>query len=125
MSRLDRIIDNYEVRTRLEAEGRLSERDIQARLARFSISAARDDAVLNQTRQVLCMHGVHTIIFPAYHAFSRELGKLTREDFSVETQQREMMWRVEKWVIRGLSREVLLDIAINVFNLPPPSSTQE
>jgi len=125
MSRLDRIIDNYEVKTRLEHEGRLSERDIQTRLARFSISAARADCMLNQTREVLCLHGVHTINFPAYHAFSRELGKLTRAETSLETQQREMMWRVDKWEMRGLSREVLLDIATNVFNLPPPACTPD
>jgi len=74
---------------------------------------------------VLCLHGVHTINFPAYHAFSRELGKLTRAETSLETQQREMMWKVDKWVMRGLSREVLLDIATNVFNLPPPACTPD
>jgi len=121
MSRLDRIIDNYEVKTRLEAEGRLSERDIQARVERFSYSAAMLDAVLTQTRQVLCRDGVHTINFLAYHAFARELYKLTRGETAIETQQLEMMWRVDKWVMRGLQREVLLDIAIDVFNLPPPN----
>ena len=118
MSRLDRIVDNYEVKLRLGAAGRLSEREITDRVRRFSSTAAREDMVLNQTRQVLCAHGVHTINFVAYHAFTRELGKLTREETTTETQRGEMMWRVEKWVIRGLKREVLLDIAVQVFNIP-------
>ena len=120
MSRLDRIIDNYEVKLRLGAGGRLSEREITDRVRRFSGTAAREDMVLNETRQVLCSHGVATIMFAAYHAFTRELGKLTRQEISMETLQREMMVAVEKWTIRGLRREVLLDIAINVYNVYPP-----
>ena len=120
MSRLDRIVDNYEVKLRLGAGGRLSEREIADRVQRFSGTAAREDMVLNQTRQVLCLHGVHTINFVAYHAFTRELGKLTREEISVDTLQREMMVAVEKWTIRGLRREVLLDIAINIYHVYPP-----
>jgi hypothetical protein len=120
MSRLDRIVDNYEVKLRLGAAGRLSEREIRARVERFSIFAAREDVVLNQTRQVLCSHGVATMMFPAYHAFSRELGKLTREAISVETLQRAMMAAAEKWTMRGLRREALLDIAINIYHVYPP-----
>lgn len=125
MSRLDRIVENYEVKLRLGAAGRLTEREIKARVERFSISAAQQDAVLNQTREVLCLHGVHTIYFLAYHAFSRELYKLTREDITLETLQREMMWRVDKWVLRGLRREVLHDIAVNVFNIPTAASAAD
>lgn len=125
MSRLDRIIDNYEVKLRLGATGRLTEREITDRVQRFSSSAAREDMVLNETRQVLCLHGVSTIMFVAYHAFTRELGKLTRQEISMETLQREMIVAVEKWMIRGLEREVLLDIAVQVFNIPTVANTPD
>jgi hypothetical protein len=125
MSRLDRVIDNYEVKLRLGVAGRLTEPEIKARVQRFSSTAAREDMVLNQTRQVLCSHGVATILFVAYHAFTRELGKLTREEISVETLQREMMVAAEKWILRGLRREVLLDIAINVYNVYPPPAPSD
>jgi hypothetical protein len=120
MSRLDRIVDNYEVKLRLGAVGRLTEQQINDRVSRFSTAAAHEDMVLNQTRQVLCTHGVVTMFFPAYHAFSRELGKFSRQEISLETLQREMMIAVTKWTMRGLRREVLLDIALNVYNLLPP-----
>jgi len=120
MSRLDRIIDNYEVKLRLGAAGPLTEREIKMRVDRFSIAAAREDMVLNQTRQVLCGHGVHTINFAAYHAFTRELGRTARSEASYETLQAQMVALVEKWVVRGLRRGVLLDIAANIYNVPPP-----
>ena len=118
MSRLHRMIENYEVKLRLGANGPVSEKAIVNRVARFSVAAANEDMVLNQTRRVLCSHGVVTMMFPAYHAFSRELGKLTRKEISVETLQREMMVAAEKWTMHGLRREVLLDIAVQVFNIP-------
>jgi hypothetical protein len=114
------MIENYEVKLRLGANGPVSEKDIVNRVARFSVAAANEDMVLNQTRQVLCSHGVVTMMFPAYHAFTRELGMLAREAVSTETLTVEMMATAEKWVMRGLRREVLLDIALNIYNLEPP-----
>ena len=120
MSRLFQVIENYELKLRLGANGRLSEPEIKQRVARYSIAAAHEDMVLNQTRQVLCSAGIHTIVFPMYHAFTRELGKLTREAVSAETLRKEMMVAAEKWTLRGLRREVLLDIALNIYSVAPP-----
>jgi hypothetical protein len=125
MSRLFRVIDNYEVKLRLGAGGRLSEAEISRRVGRYSVAAAQEDMALNMTRQVLCSHGVVTIMFAAYHAFSRELGKLTRQEISMNTLQREMMAAAEKWTMRGLRREVLLDIAVNVYNVYPPPAQSD
>jgi hypothetical protein len=120
-NRLMKIVRNYEVKTRLGANGRLSEHEIRGRVSRFGIAAAHEDYVLNQVRQVLFGHGVSTITFAYYHAFSRELGKLCRQDLPPESRQEELAVITAKWMTRGLSQPVLLDIALNVFNLQLPS----
>jgi|WetSurMetagenome_2_1015567.scaffolds.fasta_scaffold1002006_1 hypothetical protein len=120
--RLERVVQNYEIKLRLGAGGKLSEHEIRKRVDGYSRFAVNDDLVLTQVRQVLCMHGIVPMVFPAYHAFSRELGKLTRQDISAESQGRMMMVLLEKWAMRGLSQKALLDIAVNVFNIKPPDS---
>jgi hypothetical protein len=122
--RLIRVVKNYEAKLRMGVNGPLTEREVQARVTRYGIAAAMEDSVLDQVRQVLCSHGVPTITFPFYHAFSRELGRLTRQELSVESQEREMMVMATKWVMRGLSRPALLDVALIVFNLTPPHSPE-
>ena len=116
--RLIRVVANYEARLRTGANGRLSERDIRRRVANYGVAAAIADVELDQVRQVLCSHGIATISFPFYHAFSRELSKLTRQDISRERMQHEMVVLAAKWVRRGLSQRALLDIALTVYNLP-------
>jgi hypothetical protein len=123
--RLSRIVRNYEVKLRLGAAGQLSEGEIRGRVARYSYAAAHEDYVLNQVRQVLFGLGVSTITFPYYHAFSRELGKLCRQELSPESRQEELVVITMKWVMRGLSQQALLDIALNVFNLQLPSPPED
>jgi hypothetical protein len=118
--RLFRAIDNYELSLRQGAAGRLRESAIRERVERYSIAAARQDLLLDQVRQVLCSAGVATIMFPMYHAFSRHLDKLSRQDISHETLQRAVMASVTTWEMRGLKRPVLLAIASDVYNIPAP-----
>ncbi|GEM_PF-1413605 len=124
-NRLTKVVQNYEVKLRLGAGDRLSEREIRRRVAGYSIFAAKDDLVLTQVRQVLCSHGIVPMMFPAYHAFSRELSKLTRQEFPPESMERMMVTLATKWVMRGLSQTALLDIALIVFNLSPPRSPSD
>jgi hypothetical protein len=119
--RLMRVIGNYETKLRLGARGRLSEEQIAERVGRFGIAAAREDNTLEQVRQVLCSHGVDTIWFVYYHAYSRELAKLSRRDLSIFNRDSELTFIVAKWALRGLVREVLLVIANQVFNLDLPT----
>jgi len=120
--RLSRVVDNYERHLRLGEAGRLSESEIRARVEHYGMAAVMEDRVLNEVRLVLGSAGVPTMFFPYYHAFSRELGRLTREETSLVTLQTETSWRVTKWVTRGLERSVLLAIARDVFNIPVDSS---
>ena len=125
--RLTRIVENYELKLRLGSAGRLTEDEISARVGRYGIAAAREDAVLNEVRQILCCAGIVPMMFPPYHAFSRELGKLSRQEISVETLECETAIAVAKWVARGLEQCVLRAIATNVFNigLPTPPTSEE
>ena len=118
--RLSRVVQNYEIKLRLGAGGKLSEHEIRKRVDGYSAFAANDDLMLNQVRQVLCSNGIVPMMFPAYHAFSREMGKLTRQDISAESREIRTMVFVEKWTMRGLSQKTLLDIVINLFNITPP-----
>jgi hypothetical protein len=120
-NRLMRVIGNYETKLRLGANGRLTEDEIRRRVDRYTFAAVDEDCVLQQVRQVLCSHGVVTMMFPYYHAFSRELGKLSRLDVSAYCRQEELMRLATKWVVRGLEQAVLFDIAANVFGLEPPN----
>jgi hypothetical protein len=119
--RLTKVIGNYEVKLRLGANGRLSEGEIRQRVVRYGIAAAQEDGVLSQVRQVLCSAGVVTMMFPYYHAFSRELGKITRQESSAERIQEEFAVTVAKWTARGLLQAVLRDIGATVFNLSMPT----
>jgi hypothetical protein len=124
-NRLTKVVQNYEVKLRLGAGGRLSEGEIRRRVTGYSIFAAKDNLILTQVRQVLCSHGIVPMMFPAYHAFSRELGKQSRQDYSAENLQRMLAVTVAKWVMRGLVQAALLDIALIVFNLSPPRSQSD
>jgi hypothetical protein len=119
--RLTRIISNYETKLRLGAVGRLSQAEINSRVGRFTHAAVAEHVVYLQVRQILCSHGVSTMMFPYYHSFSRELGKLTRQETSPEIRQQEMAVLLAKWVMRGLLQPALLDIAWNIFNLEMPA----
>ena len=123
--KLQRRIRNYEVKLRLGAAGRLTEPEIQRRVANYSAAVWMMEPVIEQARQVLCSHGVSTVTFPYYLAFARELYKLTRQELSVESQRCELAAFMAKWVARGLDRAVLVAIASDVFFLAPPEPSSE
>jgi len=123
--RLLRVVGNYETKLRQTAAGRLTETQIQERVAHYGAAAERADMELDQVRQVLCSAGIVPMMFPAYHAFSRELGKLTRQDLSQESMRLEYAITVSKWVARGLVQSVLKNIGCDVFNLMPPRPPSE
>lgn len=123
--RLLRTIDNYELSLRRGANGRLSETIIRRRVEHFSSAAVREETLFLQARQVLCGAGVSTIQFPMYYAFSRHVGKLSRQEISHETLQRAVMASVTTWEMRGLLRPVLLAIASDVYNITAPEPSTD
>lgn len=123
--RLSRVVGNYETMLRLGVNGPLTKTQLEKRVARYGMAAANQEWLLNSVRQVLCSAGVPPMLFAAYHAFSREVDKLSRQVTSAESKAATMVAIADKWTIRGLSRPVLLDIAATVFNLSPPGAPGE
>ena len=117
--------ENYEFKLRLGATGRLTESEIADRVRRYARTAEQEHQVLMGVRQVLCELGVPTIMFPMYHACSRQLGKLQRADMSYSSREEELARIVGMWVMRGLSQRALVSIAENVFSLPLPAALKK
>jgi hypothetical protein len=120
IDRAARTVRNYEVKLRLGACGRLSEEEVRRRVAGYTCTAYRQQAVIVQVRQVLCGLGVVTTLFPMYHAYARELGKLKRLD-SPEARGSALRATGAKWIARGLREAALREVAESVFNLPWPA----
>lgn len=115
------IITKYEAMLRLGANGPVTESEIQRRVANYGTASMMQRAVESQVRQILCSHGVSTISFAYYHAYARELGKLQRQELPESLMEVELTLIMDKWSGRGLEREVLRDIACQVFNIPLPA----
>jgi hypothetical protein len=123
--RLFQAIDNYELSLRLGANGRLSEKAISERLGNFTRMAVIQEQELLTVKQLLCGFGVNTIIFPMYYAFSRHVGKLSRQGTGGEALVEAVKVDVAKWEMRGLLRHVLVAIAADVYNVVVPEPADE
>jgi hypothetical protein len=119
-----RSVRNYEVKLRLGACGRLSEKEIQRRVGSYAHRAYQNQAIHLQVRQVLNSWGVGSTLDLMYCAYASELGKLTRLDCSSETRGSLLRASVEKWTARGLSVPALKEVAECVFNLYLPASPE-
>jgi hypothetical protein len=119
-----RSVRNYEVKLRLGACGRLSEAEISRRVDNYAARAYKQQAIVVQVRQALCNNGIVPFAFPMYHAYSRELGKLQRQDCSAGTRRELLRTILAKWTARGLSEPALKEVAECVFNLYLPASPE-
>jgi len=120
-----RRVENYEVKMRLGANGPLTEKQIRDRVSHYCAVVTGQSWLAEVVRQILCSNGVVPMMFTSYHNFSRELDKLTRQDYSTEKNKVMMVALADKWTMRGLRRPVLLQIAENVFNITPPKPPSE
>jgi hypothetical protein len=121
-SRMGRTVSRYEAMLRLRAAGRLSEQEIERRVCHYARSAADQQMVVVATRAILCRHAIPSWVFPMYHAYSRELGRLKRQGVSAEARGESLRATAGKWLARGLDGAALKDVAENLYNLPWPES---
>ncbi len=124
IDRAARSVRNYEEKLRLGACGRLSEEEIRRRVGGYTYVAYQQQMVTLQVRQVLCGLGLVTTLFPMYHAYARELGRLKRLD-SWEARGPALRATATKWVARGLDEAALREVAEDVFNLPWPATADK
>jgi hypothetical protein len=123
--RLVQAIENYETMLRLQSAGRLSEQQIEQRVLRYRTCMAAEAASIAGTRPILCDHGISVLEFAMYYAYSREVGKLKRQGWTLSKMQVELRPKVMKWALRGLDEAVLKEIAATVYLLPFPDLTEE
>jgi hypothetical protein len=123
--RLKQGIQRYEEKLRLGVNGPLTEDQIEGQVAHYGTALTQISQAVDQGRQILCARGVSTVFFPYYHAFSRELYKLTRQELPDGMIRSRFAQTAGKWIARGLDQAVLLEIASDVFllSLPEPANT--
>jgi len=73
-----------------------------------------------QVKQVCDGAGVHTIQYPYYLCFGREMWSLSRREISGESLAQEAAILIAKWKARGLTEAVLQGIRTDVFNVSAP-----
>jgi len=125
IDRAERSVRNYEEKLRLGACGRLSEEELRRRVGGYAYTACQQQMVTVQVRQALCGLGVVTTLFPMYHAYARELGRLRRLDCSAEARGSALRATAAKWIARGLDETALREVAASVFNLSWPATADK
>ncbi len=127
--RAKRAAERYAVKLTLGVGAGRRDGDYKAQAEHFALAVARTTRLRADTAAVMDTIGVHTIVRPFYYSFAMRLDKLTREQWSEHSLWTEAHILVTTWVSRGLSREVLLAIARDLFNLnlaesePPACAT--
>jgi hypothetical protein len=89
--------------------------------SRFTTSAPVLVAMETQVKQTLDAAGVATITYGGYLAFGREIFRLSNsQEISGESLAQIVAVKIAKWVARGLTSSVLMDIRTQVFNVGAP-----
>ncbi|HTW91484.1 MAG TPA: hypothetical protein VMH22_07210 [bacterium] len=115
--RAERMVANYAARLRAGQMGARRDGLTEVQKKRYAASMEIVNIERRMAGQVLDTAGVATIVRPFYYSFTLRLGKLCREGWSDHSRRQEAMLLVATWESRGLTRAVLYDIALNVFNL--------
>ena len=123
--RITKAVVNYEMRLRLGSCGPMTERQVQRSAANYGRVYGQMELAVAQGREVLCTAGISTVWFPSYHAFTREIFKLTRRELSESALSAAYALAAEKWRVRGLDVAVLKQIGVDVFNLPWPATADK
>jgi len=93
-----------------------------AMIERYKAAVAQLYAIEMKTKETLNMHGVSTILIVPYLNFSRQLYKLSRQQFiSGETMKLAAKVLLDKWSDRGLDPDVLAAIRTEVFDIAAPT----
>jgi len=126
--RAERTAERYASKLFAGSGGRRRDGNFQAQAERFALGVARTTRLRADTGTELDAFGVPTIMRPFYYSFALRLDKLCREEWSESSLWTEGHILVSTWVARGLSREVLLSIAQDLFNInlaksEPPTCT--
>jgi len=116
--RTEQMIANYAARLRVGQCGSPARvGDLKGQTERYAAGVARMNRIKADTAAVLESLGVVTILRPSYYSFAMKLGKIDARAWGEHAKHAEGAILVDTWVARGLTREILLRVAREVFNL--------
>ncbi len=76
------------------------------------------EALEGLTRATLSTEtGVHTIQYPSYHAYVKEIGRISHHFRGGSAMMAEVKITVEKWTARGLNAGTLAKLALDIFDI--------
>jgi len=90
--------------------------DADKQVANYMRAQVHQSQIETMVRQVLCAHGVPTVMFVPYFAFARRLDRLARV-FSGPTLFAAAASLVGRWQAQGLELSVLDHVCRDVFSL--------
>ena len=89
-------------------------------MAKYRLSQSVNQIIITQTRDVLAMYGVATIMYPFYLDFALKVSGLQCRGVCGHDLEREVRTLIRGWVKRGLKQEVLDTIRTDVLNISEP-----
>lgn len=124
--RVGRSCDNYALKL---SNGRGAVRrdgNIRAQAEHYASTQVRMGLLRSMTAVILDSHGVPSIVRPFYYSFVLKLAKFTEQEWSGESLHIEGRLQVDLWAARGLERNILVEVALQVLNMdltgPEPGS---
>jgi hypothetical protein len=116
-AKVDRMTANYELKLRLRGRPRPGDPSIEQQVERYRIAHEHQAEIQHETRLVLGALGVCSIYFPYYYACVQQVDRELRKganDHRLVTETRAL---AELWVARGLDREALKAVLVQVLNV--------
>ncbi len=118
---IERVVRKYEVKLRSGRAPCRLDGDMAAQVENYRAMITTYDNLRRAVVDVLNSQGVLTIWWAAYFAFARKLLSLAMRQPSSGYMQAETEVQVAKSTADGLSRKVLVLIALTVFNVEVPA----
>ena len=115
--RTERVCENYALKLSLGTGASRSDGDIEKQAANYTAGQARISRLRADTAVLLDDEGVPSIVRPYYYDFVLRLAKRDSELVSEHARRVEGRLQLELWAARGLSRNLLAHIALQVLGL--------
>ena len=115
--RVERVCENYALKLSLGSGASRRDGDVESQAANYTAGQARVSQLRADTAVLLDREGVPTIVRPYYYDFVLRVAKRDSELLSEHARRVEGRLQLELWASRGLSRNLLAHIALQVLGL--------
>jgi hypothetical protein len=117
VDRVGRICDNYAVKLNNGRGAARRDGNIKAQAENYAATQMRMGRLRAETAAVLDRYGVPMIVRPFYYSFVLKLAKLDEQGLSEQTRRLEGRLEVDVWAARGLARNTLVEVALQVLSM--------